>query len=299
MARIRTYSLFLTTVSVAILSAPHLAYGQVIHEIMFDLAEGTDSGREWIEILNTASSSIDLTTYKILENGTNHGIKAVGDATVPVGAHAVVADNPQKFKDDHPEYAGLLFDSAFSLSNDGEKIVLKDSRLTTVDSASYTGKKAGGDGNSLQKVNGTFVAGIPTPGALNTSEAVPPKPVAAKVIKPKATKAKSASAKAAKGRVIASTEDDVVPDTALSETDIQDQVAAAARAVPAPESTSTVPWMVGSAALALFGAGAVAVSRRMTPSTPSASAMPHVTEPDPADDFEIKDISDDDEFEQR
>jgi len=57
------------------------AFAQVaITEIMYDL-EGSDSGREWVEIHNTSSAEIDLADWKLYENNTNHGITGIGDNT--------------------------------------------------------------------------------------------------------------------------------------------------------------------------------------------------------------------------
>lgn len=306
MATIKTYTFLITTIWASIFCAPVLAKAQVINEIMYNLPSGSDSGHEWIEVLNTASSSIDLSRYKLLENGTNHGIKAVGDSVVQVGAYAVVADNSENFKADNPGYSGLLFDSAFSLGNDGDKLVLKDAKLANIDSASYTGKKAAGDGNSMQQINGTFVSGTPTPGRVNTSVAIPPKEIPAKVVKPKAVKvsvtrvSKSKTTKAKKhGAVSEDATADPSLSTAPTETEIADQVAAAARALPESSSQSSLPLVAGTIGLALLGSGAVIASRRMVPALQSTKPTPPIQEYDPAEDFEITDISDDDEFEEK
>lgn len=137
----------------------------VITEIMYDLAEGSDSGREWIELFN-AGEPVDLTKLKVIENGSNHTISAVGERIVPPGAYVVIADNPEKFKGDNPGYAGPLFDSAFSLNNDGETISLADASGAMLDSVAYTDASANSTGDSLQRNPGSnqFDAGIPTPG---------------------------------------------------------------------------------------------------------------------------------------
>lgn len=141
-----------------------------ITEIMYDLP-GTDTSREWVEIENTGSASINLSTWKFYEAKTDHKITATGYAEVPAGAFAVIADSPDKFKADNPQYAGLLFDSAFSLSNDGEELVLHDDAGDDIDSVTYSPAwGAGGDGNSLQiNAAGTWIAAVPTPGAATTA----------------------------------------------------------------------------------------------------------------------------------
>lgn len=147
---------------------PICAHAQVvITEIMYDLSEGSDSGREWIEVYNAGSAGVRLTDLKIVENGSNHKITAVaGGDFVAAGTYAVIADNAAKFKSDFPAYAGTLFDSAFSLSNTGETLGVADSAGGSIDVVSYTNASANGTGDSLQRNPGAsvFEVGIPTPG---------------------------------------------------------------------------------------------------------------------------------------
>lgn len=135
-----------------------------ITEIMYDLSEGSDSGREWIEVY--AIRSVDLGTFKLREHGSSHSIKATAWGALPVWTYAVIADNPEKFSVDHPSYTGILFDSAFSLNNNGEPLSIIDAAGNTIDSVSYTDASGNGTGDSLQRNPGgnQFDAGIPTPG---------------------------------------------------------------------------------------------------------------------------------------
>lgn len=141
----------------------------VVSEIMYDLEEGSDTGREWIEVFNSGSSIVDLTAWKLFEADTNHKITEVsGGTTLGVGAYAIVADNAAKFLNDYPPYTGLLFDSAFSLNNTGETLILRNADLIDKDTVSYTPDRgAAGDGNSLHRTSTiakTFSATAPTPG---------------------------------------------------------------------------------------------------------------------------------------
>ncbi|MDP3784463.1 MAG: lamin tail domain-containing protein [bacterium] len=146
------------------------AYAQaqaVLTEIMYDL-EGSDAGREWVEIYNDGTTSVDLTDWKLFEANTNHGITAMDSQTyiLSAGAYAVAADNTEKFLLDWPDFSGALFDSSFSLSNVGEALTLRDAELADVDSVTYSSDLgAQGDGNSLQKTNGSWIAALPTPGS--------------------------------------------------------------------------------------------------------------------------------------
>ncbi len=148
---------------------PALTSGQVlISEIMYDLAEGSDSGREWIEVYNTGGTSIVLTELTLFESNRKHGITGEQN-TLPSGAFAVIADKPEKFRADYPAYVGLLFDSAFSLNNDGESLEIRKGD-SVLDIATYTKSLGGnGSGESLQRTmlesGAAFAPGAPTPGA--------------------------------------------------------------------------------------------------------------------------------------
>lgn len=176
-----------------VLFLPTFASAQVIiTEIMYDLSEGSDSGREWIEVFNVGSSPISLVALKVVENGKNHAVTTVGGGdTVAAGTYAIIADNAEKFKADFPGYAGLLFDSAFSLNNTGETIGIADASGAAIDSAVYTNASANGTGDSLQRApsGAQFAAGIPTPGAgIPAGGLIKSPPKAGKSVKKTATK---------------------------------------------------------------------------------------------------------------
>lgn len=150
-----------------LMMVPGIAAAQVfITEVMYDLKEGSDSGREWIEVYNGSGSVVDLTKWKLVESGKNHKIAKVRGGFAP-GTHAVIADNPAKFANDHPGYAGTLFDSAFSLSNDGETLVLLAPGGMVDEVRFATNDGGSGTGDSLQRIDleaRVFAPGIPTPG---------------------------------------------------------------------------------------------------------------------------------------
>jgi hypothetical protein len=145
---------------------------------MYDV-EGTDTGREWIEVQNLGDVTVDFSTWKLFEANTNHKITAVGSNGIPAGGFAILADDPSKFLADHLGFSGLVFDSAFSLSNNGESLILRDSNLSDIDAVTFdVAIGAAGDGNSLQKINMNWMAGTATPGALNSLVSSPTAPSA-------------------------------------------------------------------------------------------------------------------------
>ena len=144
-------------------------YPVVINEIMYNPL-GSDEGREWIEIFNSGDSLVDLTNWKFYENQTNHTLTAIqGSMILAAGDYAVIVNSSDKnkFLIDYPNYNGTLLKSSFSLNNSGESIAIKNGDLL-IDEVSYSSSLgADGDGNSLQKINNKWLAGLPTPGRAN------------------------------------------------------------------------------------------------------------------------------------
>jgi hypothetical protein len=164
--------------AISSLLLPSLALAQVkITEIMYD-APGADTGREWVEVANLGSQNVDIGKYKLLESGTNHGLKLVQGASVlaPNGV-AIIAADPTKFLADYPAFSGALFDSAFSLSNTEESLTLKDASSSVLDTASYASvAEANGTGGSLNVKDGSFVAAMASPGVYPGPMTPVPKP---------------------------------------------------------------------------------------------------------------------------
>ena len=140
----------------------------VISEIMYD-PQGGDAGHEWVEIVNEGSTAIDLSQSKFFEEGSNHALAVVqGEPLLAVGAYAIIADDAQKFISSHTGFTGHLLDSTFSLKNTGEAISFKTPDGNISDTVAYASDMgANGDGNSLQKINGTWKGSTPTPGSEN------------------------------------------------------------------------------------------------------------------------------------
>ncbi|PIT90956.1 hypothetical protein COU17_03320 [Candidatus Kaiserbacteria bacterium CG10_big_fil_rev_8_21_14_0_10_49_17] len=147
---------------------PITAHAQILFsEIMYDL-EGSDAGREWVEIVNTGATSVSLSGWRFFEADTNHKLTIVqGDETLASGDYAVLADDATAFLAENAEYSGTLFDSSFSLKNTGEYLAIRDSELVDQDSLTYNSDwGAGGDGNTLSRsASNSWEAGAPTPGS--------------------------------------------------------------------------------------------------------------------------------------
>lgn len=217
----------------------------IITEIMYDLREGSDSGREWIEVYNAGAAPIDLSTWKIVESGKNHKITAVQGSFGP-GTFAVIADNAVKFKVDHPDYVGVLFDSAFSLNNNGERVALFDATGKEIVSAAYAESMGGnGTGDSLQMTPGGFMPGMSTPAA--------DIPAGGLVLTPqveKASKSKRVVAAAAAAPIV-------------QEAEIPAKPRAQFAMVIATGNGNQTLWWLGTGVLATFAAAGIVAARRM------------------------------------
>lgn len=140
-----------------------------INEIMYDLKTGSDEGREWIEVYNDSDVSVDLSKFKLFEGDTNHKLVSFqGDVHIAPHGYVVIVSSAEKFKIDWPNFTGNIFDSTFSLNNSGELLAVKDEKLNILDQYAYSSTSGGsGNGKSLQKINGIWQSGVPTPGVEN------------------------------------------------------------------------------------------------------------------------------------
>lgn len=150
-------------------------YAVRITEIMYNPA-GADGGKEWFEVYNADSESVDLSSLSARIGGSNHKIKAdiTSRGDLAPGAYAVVADDADAFRSTYPNYSGLALDSVVSLNNSGSEIALVNGEVV-LNSVKYSaGQGASGDGGSLQLINGRWMPGEPTPGRTNKLIVKPP-----------------------------------------------------------------------------------------------------------------------------
>lgn len=150
-----------------------------INEIMYNPA-GADDDHEWIEIYNEGSIAFDVTSLRLIENETAHIISAIGQTTIAPLEYAIIADDVDTFLTDHPGFTAPVFDSSFSLSNEGESLSLSyDNQI--VHSVPYQATwGANGDTSSLQFMNPGWYAYQPTPGKENTpSQEITSDPISA------------------------------------------------------------------------------------------------------------------------
>lgn len=146
---------------------PTALHAQIIFsEIMYDTL-GADNN-EWIEIYNTSKTDVDLKEWKLFENNTNHSFKVIrGTSVLSSETHAIIVNDSKLFLKEYPNVGGALFDSVFSLSNEGETLELRKGEEVKEVVTYNSGQGAKGDGHSLQKIDTSFIASVPTPGRIN------------------------------------------------------------------------------------------------------------------------------------
>ncbi|QQG40182.1 MAG: lamin tail domain-containing protein [Candidatus Aenigmatarchaeota archaeon] len=126
---------------------------------------GADDGREWVEFY--AEEETDMTGWKLVENGVEHKLSLFrGNETVPSGAYFIIADDAAAFANESG-FNGTLFDSAFSLSNAGELLVLKNATYNA--SLAYNETP---EGQTFCFLNSTWTVCASTPGFASVSIAV-------------------------------------------------------------------------------------------------------------------------------
>lgn len=140
---------------------------------------GNDDGREWVEIENTGAEPADLAGFRFLEGGVRHKLTPLGTSVILPGARAVIADSAETYRAEHPEYAGLLFDSSFSLKNTGETLALLNASGTEVASLTYT--PAPKPAPLPAKPQAVGVERNPEPVVPSTEEPAPAEPLTAAV----------------------------------------------------------------------------------------------------------------------
>ncbi len=147
-----------------------------INEVMYDLsgADSTNSkSREWIEVYNgdTNDITVDASKWRIYDGSANRTINGEVSFSISANSYVIFAGDKDTFLSDNPGFGGVVYDTGItSLNNTGATIKLLDQDGNTADLFTYTSSLGGaGDGNSLQKISGSWVGNLPTPGAANQS----------------------------------------------------------------------------------------------------------------------------------
>ena len=139
-----------------------------ITEIMYD-PKGSNADHQWIEVHNTDSNAvaIDAGTWRF-NDGSGHYMNDKVDFSIPASSYVIITGNKSVFLSDHAGYSGMVIDTSMSLDKDGDTTALTNNG-STITSVTYTSSMgASENGDSLQKINGTWKGSSPTPGLANT-----------------------------------------------------------------------------------------------------------------------------------
>lgn len=170
----------LTRVSIysALLSAGLFLSGIPIHaqvvitEIMYAPHTKPDTGNEWIEILNMGTNTIDIQSIRFVEAGSKHFIREENEQTdFKSGEVGIIAQSPDNFREQYPDYQGKVFKSVFSLRQKddiGEELAIYDtqSKETTFTFTYRPDSRATGTGATLHIANHKQTSAPATPGAI-------------------------------------------------------------------------------------------------------------------------------------
>ncbi len=122
----------------------------LVNEINYN-PPGTDANHEWVEIVNTGPSSVDLSSWKFYQAG-NHALSAYqGSLSLPANGYAVLTGSGSVFMADHPGFSGVVVKTSFSPNNSGEELRIVDENGVTVDSVTYGTSFANGNGFTLER----------------------------------------------------------------------------------------------------------------------------------------------------
>lgn len=152
----------------ALFLIPHMVSADLdITEIMYD-QEGSDAGREWVEIYNSGND-LDIVDWHFFENEVHHGFIFEGDTVIGSGERWIIVQDRELMNDMFNNSVSLV-KSSFSLNNSGEMLGLSNPNKEVISKVTYRSDDGAlGDGNSLQWNDTTWIPAKPTPGTVNAT----------------------------------------------------------------------------------------------------------------------------------
>lgn len=142
------------------------------------------TGGEWIEVLNSGSHAVDLTTISLTivdgETRTSHTITSHGTTSLlATGASALITNGVDEFLTTYPSYGGPLFHASFTLPDTNlPKIILSTNGASFYEVTYIPDRRANGTGASLHVSGDRLTVAPITPGenATNPVESYQPQP---------------------------------------------------------------------------------------------------------------------------
>ena len=135
--------------------APLISSGIIINEVMY---APVSPAKEWFEIFNLSSDSINIKNWKWRDAAQSNPIRTITtyDVSLNSNSFAIICEDSANFKQTFPNNPGLIIQSIGwnALNNTGnENVVLYNSAMQTVDSLTYNNSWGGSNGYSLERIN--------------------------------------------------------------------------------------------------------------------------------------------------
>lgn len=139
--------------------------GLIITEIMYN-PEGTDSGREWLELYNSSDKNISI-EKNILglidekedrnESGELKNVchRFENNLEIDSKKFAVIGDKKSSFENDYPDFEGDFLDSVLDLNNTEDTVKISFDKCITWEIEIKYSSSWGGKDNSIEKINFT------------------------------------------------------------------------------------------------------------------------------------------------
>lgn len=102
---------------------PKLTFSEINYQS--DTLPANDAG-DWIEVHNYGNASIDLSGWKMMDNGVFKKYVIPQGTVLSAGGYLVLVSDQVKFKTVNPNVSNFKGDLGFNLSNDGETVRLID-----------------------------------------------------------------------------------------------------------------------------------------------------------------------------
>jgi hypothetical protein len=140
-----------------------------ITEVMYD-PQGANTSHQWVEVYNNSSSSIDLSSWYLVDYDTSWHFRTISsdDSTIlNSNSYAIIAktSNLADFKSKNPNLGGQILKANVTLGAESGHIGLSSDKKNITNEISYLSVMD--NGNSLQKINGSWKESSPTAGASN------------------------------------------------------------------------------------------------------------------------------------
>jgi len=124
----------------------------VINEVMY--APATNTEKEWFEIYNNGSTTVNLLNWKWKDATTTYRTITTVSTILNPGQYAIICQDTAAVRQYHPGLTGLLFQTTWNLlNNDNDDLIIYDGSGFTVDSLHYISTWGGATGNSLERKN--------------------------------------------------------------------------------------------------------------------------------------------------